>query len=409
MANSRISSGFDRFSSAKPSVTIALAFISMAIALLAPPDGAGANEPFRIAFDENEIRIGPIGGLPVGQIDGSSSIEGTVDPQGRVTIPKGGFRLPVLGIDEPVKVRGFMGIEEAATGEWDPATGKLEINAKAGLWLSIDVAATLGALQGLGVDLGGLGALGPIIGALAGDLTCGFSPMDVTFTTETTSLGSGQRFTRGLDGPGALTAEWSKLGRFAGKTKVFGFIDACSALRTFAPSLISGLAGSAIPGFDLGGIDIAGLLNNLDNLDLGPSALTISRTTDESGPVGPPEPARLAVSAARTTVRARAGKPVRIPVRITNSGDLPASGVTVCPRMSKGSRTRGKCVEVGTIGPARTVTPSLTLTPQRSRKAARSGKKKRRAARTRSVRVRIVVAGANLPVDTRSLILRVIG
>jgi hypothetical protein len=276
----------------------ALAVIAVAT-ILAALWGAGpaaANEPFRIEFDDNRIEIGPVGAIPIGEITKGSSIEGTVDSRGRVSIPRDKFTLPVLGIDEPVEVRGFMGIEEDATGTWDSATGKLEIQAKAGIWLSIDVAATLAALQSAGVQIPNLGPLQFIIGTI-GDLTCGFSPMDVTFTTETTAFGSGQRFSKGLDGPGVLTAGWSRLGPFAGRTGAGLSSFACPLVRTLLPSLVTGLAGNAIPGLDLGGLDLAGLLNNLDSVDLGPSSLSISRSTDLS------IPARLAMRTPRSAIR----------------------------------------------------------------------------------------------------------
>lgn len=366
--------------------------------LFALPSQAGADEPFRISFDENEIQLGPVGNLPIGQITSGASIEGTVDPQGNVTIPKAKFTLPVLGLDEPVRVRGYMGIEQDATGTWDPKTGKLEIEAQAGLWLSVDVAATIQALQGAGVNLGNLGFLANIIGSI-GDLTCGFSPMNVTFTTESTSLGTGQRFTKGLNGPGALTVEWSQLGPFAGKTTVL-FLDVCTTLRSFAPTLISGLVGNSIPGLDLGGIDIAGLLQNLDNVNLGPSALTISRTIDES------TPADLSLSIGRRAVSARAGKAARIPVRITNSGESPASGVVVCPKVSRSSGVKARCLQVGTVPPDSTVTRQLQVIPRPS-PGGRTTRKGR--ASTRQVRLTVVASAPGLPTRSQGVSLKILG
>jgi hypothetical protein len=379
-------------------VTLALTLATILVGALSIPGQAGADEPFRIAFDENEIELGPISNLPIGQISSGASIEGTVDAEGNVSIPKAKFTLPVLGIDEPVEIRGFMGIEDDATGTWDPKTGKLEIEAKAGLWLSIDIAATIQALQGAGVNLGSLGPLASIIGAL-GDLTCGFSPMDVTFTTETTPLGSGQRFSKGLNGPGALTAQWSELGPFAGKTRVL-FLDVCTTIRGLAPTLLSGLAGNVIPGLDLGGLDIGGLLQNLDNVDLGPSALTITRTVDESTP---PD---LRLLTSRKVITVRAGRTARIPMRISNTGESPATGVTLCPRPSKSSGITARCIQVGTVGPGSTITRQIALTPKRSSRA-RSGRTG--GGKTRSVRFSVVASGPDLVARSQGFVLRVVG
>lgn len=383
-------------------VAFATVVATILIAALALPGQASANQPFRIDFDDNEIAIGPVGNLPLEEITSDASIEGTVDPQGRVTIPKAKFKLPVLGIDQPVKVRGYMGIEDDATGTWDPTTGRLEIQAKAGLWLSINISETLQALQGAGVTIPNLGPLQFIIGSI-GDLTCGFSPMDVTFTTESTDLGSGQRFARGLNGPGALTVNWSQLGPFAGKTKLL-FLDVCTTIRGFAPTLISGLVGNSIPGLDIGGFDIAGLLENLDNVDLGPSSLTISRTVDQS------IPASLALPPGPGTFRAKAGRTVKVPVRVTNPGEGPATGVNICPRLPKSSRTGGRCVRVGVVPPGETVTRALLLKPASS-PPRRSGKGSKRASRTsaRTVRFSVVVTGDGLQTQTRGLTLRVSG
>ena len=377
------------------------ALVAIIFTLALGPAGATANQTFRIAFDENDVGIGPVGNLPLQEITSSASIEGTVDPRGRVTIPKDKFRLPVLGIDEPIKIRGFMGVEDDASGTWDRKTGKLEIDAKVGLWLSIDRAEVIQGLQGAGVNLGGLG---PIIGILSGglkDLTCGFSPMNVTFTTETTSLGSGQRFTKGLDGPGALTVGWSRLGPFAGKTQVL-FFDVCTTLRGLAPTLITSLVGNSIPGLDIGGLDLAGLLENLDSVDLGPSSLTISRTVDQS------RPASLAMASPRAAIKARSGKPTKIPIRVSNPGDVAASGVRICPRIPRSARARGACVTVGNIAPGDSITRTLTVRPDRSARTNRKSAR-RSSGKVRTVRLSIVVTGSGLPSQTRGLTLRVIG
>ena len=278
--------------------------VAVLLALVALPGRSqAATEPFKIDFDQSTMQVGLLSDLPLGELASTASLEGTIDDQGNVTVPKGKFTLPEIGITDPLTVKMFMGIESDATGTFNAQTGALVLNAKAGVWVSVNLPELFDALDTLGLDVSGqLGPLAGIIGGV-GDLTCGFSPMDVTFTTGETSLGSGSPFTKGPLGPGALTAEWSQLGPFSGKTKILGLIDVCQAIKQYAPSLIEGaLSGSLPDGIDLGNIDLASLLNNLDNVNLGPSSLTLTRTLDENVPevVPPASPAlKLSVSPKR--------------------------------------------------------------------------------------------------------------
>jgi hypothetical protein len=308
-------------------------------------------------------------------LSGPSSVAGTIDENGNIKIPKDSFKMPVLdastiaqsliGIELPVEISAFMGVEQPATGTFDRDTGRMVIQTKAGIWVSINIQQLLGALDGLGIDISGqLGALGPLVGLLGQNLTCGFSPMDVTFTTETTSLGSGERFTKGLEGPGALTGEWSQLGPFAGKTKILGLIDACTTIRGLLPGLISGIGGGT-GGIDLGGLNLGELLNGLDTLDLGPSALTLTRTVDTSPPVA--RPARLQLRVKARTTNSKRANSYRATVR--NAGGSTARRVRVCAvaprRWVKGAR----CRSAGSLkaGSRKTVSFSLRLAPRAPR------------------------------------------
>jgi hypothetical protein len=352
------------------SAAAALAVVALALVAFAP-GSARANEPFTLEFDQSSIQPGFLGALPVGELSGPSKIEGTVDEQGNIKIAKGDFTLPVLdvstlarsavGIDLPVEIQGYMGIEQAATGTYDRETGRMEIQTKAGLWVSINIQQALAALGGLGVSLPP--ELGAITGLLGQNLTCGFSPMDVTFTTEPTSLGEGQRFTKGLHGPGALAAEWSQLGPFAGKTKILGFIDACTTIRGLLPTLLSGLGGSA--GIDLGGLPIDEILGQLDQLDLRPTGLTITRTLDES-----PAPAAVRLKLARKVIKVKPGKVARFRLRVANSGGTASPAVRLCARVPR-SVSGGGCRSLGTIAPdkAKSSTFRLKASGERARSA----------------------------------------
>ncbi|MDQ5894774.1 MAG: hypothetical protein QG596_1035 [Actinomycetota bacterium] len=230
-----------------------------------------------------------------------------MDENGSVTIPPEGFKFPLYGISEPVNIEGYMTTSKPATGTWNEETGQLDLDAETGIFLKVNVGQVLGALDGLGIDLGS--SLGLLSGLLSGELACGFSPMDVTFSTEAEG---DARFTKGTLGPGALVAG----------------------------------------GLDLGGLDIASLLDNLDALDLGPSSLALTRTLDENLPnVDPPEvlepDLKLTVNPKQRKVKA--GKSAVFTVKVKNSGNGAAKGVKVCVKSpgpnvvkAKGSGLLGK-------------------------------------------------------------------
>ncbi len=360
---------------AVPLLALCLAVAGLLAALALAGPARAAEEPFTLEFDQSRVDAGFLGGLglDVDGLSGPSSIEGTIDDDGRVKIPKDGFELPridvstiagsLTGFDLPVDIEGYMGIEQAATGNFDRSTGELEIDAKAGIWISLNPQQLLGALGGLG------GALPPelsaITGLLGNNLTCGFSPMDVTFTTESTSLGTGQRFSKGLQGPGALTGEWSRLGPFAGKTRILVF-DVCSLIRSQLPGLLSGLVGD-IGGGVLGNIDLSSLLSGLDELDLGPSALTIRRTLDESPPTGK---ARLKMKVSPGRAKAKNGRPAIFRVKVKNVGTASASAVKVCRKAPEKAVKGTACRKLGTIPAGKAKKGSFKL--RMTRKAKRS-------------------------------------
>lgn len=345
-------------------LTTAVAVLTATLLLIAPSQSRAAEEPFRIDFDQSELQFGLLSDLPLGEIASTGSLEGTIDETGKVTVPKGSFRLPEVGITDPVSVKLFMGIESDATGTFNRETGELVLNAKAGVWLSVDLQQLLGILGTAGI---GLPTNEPIIQSILGsvkDLTCGFSPMNVTFTTGETSLGSGQPFTAGPLGPGALTAEWSQLGPFAGKTRILGLVDVCQAIKMYAPELIQGGLGGVLPGgIDLGGLDIESLLDNLDNLNLGPSSLTLSRTVDENPVPEPPDtrPA-LKLSVTPKQRKVRSGRKTTVAVKVRNRGDAAASGVKVCLKSSGPLRVQGKrCRTFGKVMAGATQTRNFGL------------------------------------------------
>ncbi|MBK8293576.1 MAG: hypothetical protein IPK93_01930 [Solirubrobacterales bacterium] len=348
-------------------MTVAAAFVLLL--MMAGPQRADASSvPFKIDFNESKIDVNVLKDLPLDTLASDASIDGTLDDNGNVVIPKGKFKMPELGITTPVAIKGFMGIESDATGKFDPATGQLDLDAKAGLWVSVNIKQTLALLDGLGIDVTSqLGTFGNLIGLLGTNLTCGFSPMDVHFSTEGTSLAGGKRFGKGPLGPGSISAEWSKLGPFSGRTKIFG-IDACTTIKGLLPGLLSGIGGDA-----LGGIDLGGILNgvDLDNADLGPSGITLTRSVDESTKPDPkpdpdPDPVatspKLKLKISPRSRKAKAGKTIKYQARVINSGTGEAIGISVCIKAPKKAvKTKKACQNFGTIGAGKAKVRSFKL------------------------------------------------
>jgi len=345
-------------------------FLSVGLMMFSAGPARAADKPFEIEFNKSTINIGGLGsllgGLPLDQVASGGSIKGTVAPDGTVTIPKGAFTMPELGLDDPVKFRVFMGIEGPATGTFNSSTGQLELDTKAGLWLQVDAAALLDLL-GVNINdlLGGLGGgsggggfnIGGLITPLLSNLTCGFSPMNVHFTTGTNSLATGAPFVDGTTGAGALTTEWSKLGPFSGRTKILGIFDPCQMLVDYLPGLIQGGAGGALPGgIDLGGLDLAGLLANLDNLDLGPSSITLTRSVAPTPPAAGRPLLRVTVKPMRRNYRANQKARVRVTVR--NAGDAPARSTRVCV---VSTATGSSCENLGPIPAGASRTRSIRV------------------------------------------------
>lgn len=339
----------------------------MMILLISAGQSKAATKAFHIDFDTSEIQLGTVGDLPIEDLGTKASIDGTIDDNGAVKVPDGGFKFPELGITEPVAVKGFMSLDGPATGTFDADTGQLEIDGTGGIYVSLDVKGLLDTLEASGIDigtlLGGAGSVGGFnISSLIGlvpNLTCGFTSMDLHFTTgstDPTGLAAGQPFENGTDGTGALSTEWSQLGVFGGKTKVLGFLPVCGLLKDALPGLLGGLTGGTALPIDLGSLDLAGLLDNLDAVDLGPSALTLTRTTDTSVPIDDPDPdpvpdpaaLKLNVTPKKTTVRR--GKAINYRVKVANTGDQAASGVNVCVKMPQKALAGKRCQTVGKLG-----------------------------------------------------------
>lgn len=373
-----------RFSSLSRNHLLGIGLLSLFVLILlaSPARSRAADQPFRINFDQSSTKVGLLSTLPLNVGDSVGSLEGTIDDSGNVTIPKGNFQLPDignvelpdLGVGDPIAIKVFMSVESDATGTFNATTGDLVLNAKAGVWVSVDLKALLSTLGTLGIDLGGVdsGIIGTVLGNVS-DLTCGFSPMNVTFTTGETSQGKGAPFTKGPLGPGALTTEWSQLGPFAGKTKILGLIDACQAIKMYAPQLLEGALGGVLPeGLDLGGLDIGSLLDNLDNVNLGPSSLTLTRTLDEN-PIVVEPPAtgspNLTLSVTPKKRKVKAGKKAEFTVKVKNSGDAAASGVKVCLKPSGPVIVKGSsCRTLGSVMAGATQTRRFKVRLKKSKK-----------------------------------------
>ncbi|MGB0120582.1 MAG: NEW3 domain-containing protein [Solirubrobacterales bacterium] len=333
-----------------------------------------AESPFKIEFDQSELQIGAVDSLPLDDLGTKAILEGTVSNTGYVQIPEGGFKLPEVGLTEPITIKGYMGINGPMTGRFDETTGSLELTGKAGIWVSVNPTQLLDLADGLGIDVAGtIGLPSFVLGFLGNDLSCGFSPMDIKFSTVAGTSASGAPFTKGPLGPGALSAEWSKLGPFAGKTQLPLVGDACVLLKSLLPGLISGLgSGTDLGGFDLGSL-IDGIdLSNLDNVDLGPSSITLTRSLDEAVPVVPgtdpvePSPAKIKLAVSPKNKKAKAGSKVKYTAKVKNVGGTKATGVKVCAQAPKKAAKVKRCQSLGTITPGNTKTRKFKVKIKKS-------------------------------------------
>ncbi len=256
-------------------------------------------------------------------------------------------------------------------------SGDPHLAAQTGLWLRVDVSALLDLL-GLDVNdlLGGLGGgsgtgginVGSMIKPLLSNLTCGFSPMNVQFTTGSNSLSSGSPFLDGPAGHGAITTEWSQLGPFRGRTTILGLIDPCQLLLDFLPGLIEGGAGGALPdGVDPGGLDLAALLANLDSLNPGPGSITLTRTLDSPVPPIARNP-RLALTVNPKQRRVRVGSRVIYRVSVKNIGGGGSLNSRIC---LTGFAFRQRCKGLGKIAAGKTKVRVFRTRAQLPRLASR--------------------------------------
>lgn len=330
---------------------------------------AGTARPFHIDFSSGVVKVGAIDNIDLSTLaEGSTgSIDGTIQ-NGIVTIPADGFNVIKVGIDDPFPLKAFLGVDGASTGTYDAATGELNIEAKGGIWVTVDIAA---AADTLGVSLddllagANLGALAPIVtNFLKEPLTCGFAPMDLHFSTSGGDApGPGTPFSDGLAGPGAISANWSQLGPFAGRTKAFGLIDVCVLAKGLLPGLIqSALSGAT--GGSLAGLDIAGLLANLDDVDLGPSGILLTSST--AAPPAPPTAAKLRTRVLPKKKRIRAGHTTRFRVTVRNSGESDATGVRVCVRHPNKALSVKRCQTIGNIPAGGSATRTFKVRPRRN-------------------------------------------
>ncbi len=328
---------------------------------------AGTAEPFHIDFSSGVVKVGAIDNIDLATLaDGSAgSIDGTIQ-NGVVTIPADGFNVVKVGIDDPFPLKAFLGVDGASTGTYDADTGELNIEATGGIWVTVDIAAAADAL-GVSLDdlLAGanLGALAPIVTSfLKEPLTCGFAPMDLHFSTSGGEApGPGTPFSDGLADPGAISASWSQLGPFAGRTKAYGLFDVCVIAKSLLPGLIqsalSGVGGSSLG--SLQGIDIAGLLANLDDANLGPSGILLTSSTE-----APPTAAKLRTKVLPRNRKIREGHATRFKVTVTNSGGSKATRVKVCVRHPNKALSVRHCQKFGNIPAGGSETRAFRVRPR---------------------------------------------
>lgn len=167
-------------------VAATIGLLAITILLLAAPRaGAAEGDPFAVDFDHAGLVIGVATGgdlnemiLTPGMTDENDAPLGPLEVRGSFTdgdgnfdVPKEtGFTFPTIAVPiRGIPIAGDIGLTEDASGNYDPATGSMELDAKLSLTLSLD------EIGDLPEPVGGLGS---------GPLECRFAPLDIHLSTD---------------------------------------------------------------------------------------------------------------------------------------------------------------------------------------------------------------------------------
>jgi len=270
------------------------------------------------------------GGNPLGALE----VRGTYsDNVGNFTLPQAtGLDFPDIALDlgDGIVIDGKIGLTEAATGNYNVATGALSMNPKISL--------TLGTpeISALPDPVGGLGS---------GPLECEFAPLDVSLSTAPANWPApGQLFTDkvNLTG-GAVAGAWNvkpQVNTIAGGTLcgiIGGFLDPVGGLylaNSGDPILsIPSPTGSKplpqpCPAGTTGepGTPAEDCIPDVVEECTPPQIGTFPDCVD---PIDEPGPAEITKVAVTGPGKIKAGKKVKLTVKVTNTGEQASGSIKV--------------------------------------------------------------------------------
>ena len=337
-----------------------VALIASACLLVAALFGASSakastvGQPVDVDFNYAGIAVSAsLGGLndlvltPAAAL-GNVEMRGTyTSTTGDFVVPKaGGLNFPDIAVDLGVALDAQIGLEEAATGNYNSATGAMTMNPKISLTLGV---ADLGALLG--------GSLG------SGPLGCKVAPLDINLSTSGVWPASGNTFDSSSPiQNGALAGAWTVKPNL---------------VATVGPQATCDLIGSLLE--PVGGLWLAQSTSPVtyvaapDSLKPPPAVCAEGFTGEPPNCVADPvvlTPAKVAVQGKPKAVTIKRGKSGTVKVTVRNSGQVSATVVKVCGRISAKVAKAPKCVTLGTIAGGKSKTASLKIQTSKKSKGS---------------------------------------
>jgi hypothetical protein len=287
-----------------------LAATALAVCLSAWWAGSASADqvPFHSDLNHGIVKLGPVQANMLDDTTGPVTLDGTLDDAtGDFTVPVDGITLPPTNFtysfpgigDIPVKLTYTP--NGPITGNFDQATGALEAD------MSVDT----------------------LLNAFGTAVVCDFNPIPLHFSTAATLPFMAVPFASGLEGPGAVAADWTELPD-----------------PTFDPN--SQLSAQFCP--TLGALGV-------------PGGVWLSHDI-----ASPPKPAKLdkvAVEPKSKTVKYLGS--ASFTFSVGNSGDFDANDVELCVDVPKQLRLVGdECRSVGTLAPDGNASEKFKVKAKRS-------------------------------------------
>jgi len=285
-------------------------------------------------------------------------INGTyTDSNGNFTVPKnGGLDFPPVAVDlDVLTIDGEIGLTKDGTGTYNESTGAMTVNLSLSLTLGVDDLAALS--EQVGIDLG------------TGALACQLSPLNVTLSTTGGWPHPGKSFTdKDALTDGALAGAWRSKPAI---NAVVGDQSVCNIIGGFLQPV--------------GGIWLANSTGPISDMPVATSAKPPVETCAEHGQTGtfpnckdpvcpegqegtPPNDchpihvaaadiSKVAISPTKATVKA--GKTVKLTVKVSNTGDADGSA-TVALKSTNKQVTLPKSLKVS-VPAGKTVSKTIVV------------------------------------------------